>query len=219
MLIKKLLKTELKLSFRGMDMLIFAVILPLILLVILGIIYGEKPAFERATYSMIDQSFGALITISICAGGVMGLPIVISDYRSKQILKRFKVTPINPITILLVELTVYFIYALISFITLLLLGNLLFGFKIQGNLLKVLFWWSMVLVSMFSIGLMVGGLQRMQSVRELSQVHSIFQCLSFQEQHFLMKSCLIHYKKIVDILPLTQGIKNTKKRCLRFRNK
>ena len=55
-----MLKTELKLSLRGMDMFIFA----------------------------------------ICAGGVMGLPLVISDYRGKNILKRYKVTPVSPAMIM-----------------------------------------------------------------------------------------------------------------------
>ncbi len=55
-----------------------------------------KPVFYGtvADYTFIQQSFGALASISICAGGVMGLPLVVSDYRSKQILKRFKVTPL-----------------------------------------------------------------------------------------------------------------------------
>ena len=35
--------------------------------------------------------------------GVMGLPLVISDYRSKKILKRFKVTPLSPAVILFVQ--------------------------------------------------------------------------------------------------------------------
>ena len=42
---KTMLKTELKLSLRGMDMVIFAICVPLVVLVILGIIYGDKPAF------------------------------------------------------------------------------------------------------------------------------------------------------------------------------
>ena len=73
-----MLKTELKLSLRGMDMLIFAICMPLVVLVILGIIYGSKPAFAGASYTFLEQSFGALAAISICAGGVMGLPLVIS---------------------------------------------------------------------------------------------------------------------------------------------
>lgn len=39
-----LLKNELKLNIRNMNMVIFAVIMPLIVLVILGFIYGTKPA-------------------------------------------------------------------------------------------------------------------------------------------------------------------------------
>lgn len=67
-----MLKTELKLSLRGMDMFIFAICVPLVVLIILGIIYGNKPAFEGAEYTFLEQSFSALATISICAGGVMG---------------------------------------------------------------------------------------------------------------------------------------------------
>src|SRR5574344_1225875 len=91
-----MLKNELKMSLRGMDMIIFAVIMPIVVLVILGIVYGQKPAFDGADYTFIEQSFGALSSIAICAGGVMGLPLVISDYRAKRILKRYHVTPVSP---------------------------------------------------------------------------------------------------------------------------
>ena len=94
---KIMLKTELKLSLRGMDMFIFAICVPIVVLIILGVIYGNKPAFEGAEYTFLEQSFGALTTISICAGGVMGLPLVISEYRSRHILKRYKVTPVHQI--------------------------------------------------------------------------------------------------------------------------
>lgn len=39
---KTMLKTELKLSLQRMDMVIFAICVPLVVLVILGIIYGDK---------------------------------------------------------------------------------------------------------------------------------------------------------------------------------
>lgn len=79
---RTMLKTELKLSLRGMDMFIFAICMPVIVTVILGIIYGNKPAFDGAEYSFLQQSFGAVSTIAICAGGLMELPLVVSDYRN-----------------------------------------------------------------------------------------------------------------------------------------
>ncbi|MDE7271093.1 MAG: ABC transporter permease, partial [Acetatifactor sp.] len=68
-------------------MVIFAVIKPLVVLVVLGFIYGTKPAADGAAYTFMEQSFGALCCISICAGGIMSLPIVVSEYRERKILK------------------------------------------------------------------------------------------------------------------------------------
>ncbi len=88
-----ILKTELKLSIRGMDMIIFAICMPLVVISLLGIIFGSRPAYPGAGYTFLEQSFGAVSAIAVCAGGVMGLPLVISEYRQKKILKRYQVTP------------------------------------------------------------------------------------------------------------------------------
>ena len=125
-----LFKNELRMSLRGMDMLLFAIIMPIVVLIILGLVFGNKPAFDGADYSFLEQSFGALCSISICAGGVMGLPLVISDYRSKLILKRYQVTPIKPVLVLMVEVMMYVVYSLISLISLFLVATLFFGFKL-----------------------------------------------------------------------------------------
>ena len=76
-----LLKNELKLNIRNMNMVIFAVLLPLVVLVILGFLYGTSPAAEGAGFTFLEHSIGALCTISIWAGGLMGLPLVVSEYR------------------------------------------------------------------------------------------------------------------------------------------
>lgn len=211
---RTILKTELKLSLRGMDMLIFAVIMPIIVLVVLGIIYGSKPAFEGASYTFIQQSFGALASISICAGGVMGLPLVVSDYRSKQILKRFKVTPISPVTILLVEITIYFLYALISLLTLLAVAMVIFSFKMQGNLLQFILGWILVMVSMFSIGIMVGGIAKNSKVAGIIASVLYFPMLIFSGTTLPYEVMPTTMQKVVDILPLTQGIKILKSATL-----
>ncbi len=109
-----MLKTELKLSFRGMDMVIFALCMPVVVALILGVIYGAKTAAPEVKYTFLEQSFGALSAIAICAGSVMGLPLLISDYRQKKILKRYKVTPAGPAFLLAVWVTIYAVYSLLS---------------------------------------------------------------------------------------------------------
>lgn len=192
---KTILKTELKLSLRGLDMLIFAIIMPIIVLIILGIIYGKKPAFEGASFTFIQQSFGALTSVSICAGGVMGLPLVVSDYRSKQILKRFKVTPVSPVTILLAEVTIYFLYALVSLLTLYAVAAVFFGFEMQGSILQFILGWILVMVSMFSIGMMVGGIAKNSKIAGIIASILYFPMLIFWGQPFLMRLCRYQCKK------------------------
>ena len=46
-----MLKTELKLSFRGMDMVIFALCMPVVVALILGVIYGAKTAAPEVKYT------------------------------------------------------------------------------------------------------------------------------------------------------------------------
>ena len=113
-----LLKNELKLNIRDMNMVIFAIAMPLAVLVVLGFLYGTKPAFPGADYTFLEQSFGAVCTISICAGGLMGLPLVVSEYREKKILKRFHVTPVSPALLPGVELTIYMLYCAVSLVML-----------------------------------------------------------------------------------------------------
>ena len=155
---KTMLKNEMKLSLRDMNMVIFAICIPLVVLIILGVIYGDKPAFEGAEYTFLDQSFGALSTIAICAGGVMGLPLVVSDYRSRRILKRFKVTPVSPVMILTVQVVIYIIYSVASLALLYIVSTLFFGFHLLGSLPAFLGGYILVMLSIFSIGMMVGGI-------------------------------------------------------------
>lgn len=211
---KTILKTELKLSLRGMDMLIFAIIMPIVVLVVLGIIYGLKPAYEGAEYTFIQQSFGALASIAICAGGVMGLPLVVSDYRSKQILKRFKVTPITPVIILFVEVTIYFLYALISLISLLAVAMIFFGFRMEGNIIVFILGWLLVLISMFSIGMMVGGIAKNTKVAGIIASILYFPMLIFSGATLPYEIMPTTMQKVVDVMPLTQGIKILKSAIL-----
>lgn len=202
-----LLKTELKLSLRGLDMLIFAIFMPMIVLVIIGVIFGNKPAFIGANYSFLEQSFGAISTIAICAGGVMGLPIVISDYRNRKILKRFKVTPVSPVLILMVQIAIYALYAIVSLLSVYLLASLCFEYQFYGSWLQFLGAYLLVMLSMFSIGLLVGGIAPNPKIAGAIASLLYFPMLIFSGTTLPYEVMPTSLQKAADILPLTQGIK------------
>lgn len=202
-----MLKTELKLSFRGMDMIIFAVCMPVVVVILLGIIYGGKPAFDGADYTFLEQSFGAVSTIAVCAGGVMGLPLVISDYRQKKILKRFKITPSSPVLLLSVQVAIYMIYSLIALVLIYLVSVLLIGMKLQGAFLPFMGAFFLVMISMFSIGMLVGGVSPNTKIASVLASLLYFPMLIFSGATLPYEVMPAVLQKLADLLPLTQGIK------------
>lgn len=202
-----MLKTELKLSLRGMDMFIFAICMPLVVLVILGLLYGDKPAFDGADYSFLEQSFGALATIAVCAGGVMGLPLVVSEYRSRGILKRYRVTPVSPALILLVQVAIYTLYAVVSLLLLFGVASCFFGYRFHGSPVAFMGGYLLVLVSIFSLGVMVGGIAPNTKIAGVIASLLYFPMLVFSGATLPYEVMPAALQKVADILPLTQGIK------------
>ena len=205
------LKTELKLSLRDMNMPIFAVIMPLVIFVILGIIYGAKPAYDGAGYTFLEQTFGATGAIAICAGGLMGLPQAVSGLRELKILKRFRVTPVSPVFVLGVELAMYIVYCIVSLATLA-VAALLWGVRLHGSLLSFLGSWTLTMLSTLSIGMLVGGVAK--DVKQAGVIASIlyFPMLIFSGTTLPIEVMPTAMQRIVSFFPLTQGLtmmKNT----------
>lgn len=202
-----MLKTEMKLSLRGMDMFIFGICLPIVTVIILGSTYGTKSAFEGAEYTFFEQSFGAIAVIAICAGGVMGLPLVVSEYRHRKILKRFKVTPVSPFLILAVQVSIYMIYAVSSLVFVYLISWIFFDFSFSGSWLNFLGAYFLVMISMFSIGMMVGGISA--NVKVAGTIASLlyFPMLIFSGATLPYEAMPSMLQKVAGILPLTYGIK------------
>ena len=204
---RTMLKIEGRLSLRDMNMPIFAIAMPLIVLVILGMIYGKKPAFAGADYTFLEQSFGALCSIAICAGGLMGLPILVSDYRERKILKRFSVTPVSPTMILTVHLMIYSLYSAASVVLLWIVSKIFFGFRMRGSVLLFIGGWLLVLISILSIGMLVGGIAKNSKIASVYASILYFPMLVFSGATLPYEIMPVPMQKIVDIMPLTQGIK------------
>ena len=144
----------------------------------------------------------------------MGLPLVISDYRSKHILKRYQVTPVSPVVVLLAEVSMYVIYAVISLLILLIVAICFFGFSMRGSAGLFRVGYLLVMISMFSIGMMVGGLAKNSKIAGVIASALYFPMLLFSGATIPYEIMPGLMQKIVNVLPLTQGIKILKNAML-----
>ena len=199
------LKTELKLRVRDMNMVIFAVIMPLVIFLILGIIYGTKPAYHGADYTFLEQSFGAVSAVAICAGGLMGLPLAVSGLREMKILKRLRVTPVSPVFVLGVELSMYIVYCAVSLATLA-AAALLWGVQLRGSLLRFLGSWALTMLSTLSVGMLAGGVAKDTKQASVIASNLYFPMLIFSGATLPIEVMPKAMQKIVRFFPLTQGL-------------
>ncbi|MFW6312777.1 MAG: ABC transporter permease [Spirochaetota bacterium] len=151
-----LLKTELRLALRSMDMVLFAVLMPVVVLIVVGLIYGETDAEN----GMVTTTFGAFLAIGIAAVGLMGLPLGLAEYRHRKVLKRLQVTPAHPALLLSVQLIAQAAVSIVSAALVIAVAVLAFGYELGGSLLTLAGTYVLVMLSIFAIGLVIASTAR-----------------------------------------------------------
>lgn len=204
---KTMFKVEFKLELRCTESIFFGIIFPMAVAALIGTIYGSKPAFKGSNYSMLQASFAGVVAVGICATGLMGIPITISDYRNKKILKWFKVTPVSPMQIIFVEVLICFIVAVISALGVFLVCKFAFAYKITGSIIEFILAFVLVVISVYSIGVLIASLSPNMKIANLVCNLCYFPML-------LLSGATVPYEifpesiqKVSNVLPLTQGIK------------
>lgn len=204
---KTMFKVELKLEVRCMESIFFGIIFPMVVAALIGAIYGNKPAFKGANYTMLQASFAGVVAVGICATGLMGIPIIISDYRNKKILKWFKVTPVSPMQIISVEVLICFIVAVISALGVFLVCKLAFAYKITGSTVEFILAFVLVVISVYSIGILIASLSPNMKIANLICNLCYFPMLFLSGATVPYEIFPESIQKVSNILPLTQGIK------------
>ena len=198
-----LLKIEGKLAWRGIDILIFGICFPIILATLFGYLLSKDGLTGASDFEL---SYSAVITIGILATGVMGLPLTISDYRHRGILKRFQVTPVSPLQLLFAQGLIQLSSAIISFIGVSLIYHLLFYYELKGSWPIFLITYLFVAMAMYSIGIFIGSVVPDQKSGNVWSSVAYFTMLLFSGATIPYESMPRFFQVIMDILPLSHGI-------------
>jgi len=192
-MIKTLYLIELKLSLRDMNMPMFAVGFPVGLFFIMYLINTNL------------VSVPAISAIAIAAAGLMGLPMVLSDYRERRILKRLQVTPVKPIILIFVQIMLNATYSLIT-LTLLLLLTPLTSIAPPTDYFLFIITYLVVLMAIYSIGMMVSAIAKNMKTASLISALLYFPMLILSGATIPYTQLPRSLQTISDWLPLTQGI-------------
>ena len=197
-----LIRIEILSSIREFSSVLFGLLLPVGIISLLGVLYGDGTDGGLT----IELAVPAVMTIGICASGLMGLPLNLSSYREKKILKRFQVTPISPALLLAAQFINQTITAVLSAFLVWLVARLWFGYELMGSWGGFIMVLTLVLFSIYAIGLCIA------SVAPSTKSASLIASLLYFPMFFLSGATIpfeimpAGMQWFAQWMPLTQGI-------------
>ena len=200
----RMYSVEQKIFFRSPDVILFCLAMPLVVFILITMIAGKKDAADSGlTY--LQSAYVALSTVGICCSAFMSIPITIVECRSQGVLRRMYCSPCSPARLLACDTLCSGVIAALSTL-ILTLAAVVFGYRMQGNVLVYIVLWLLTMISMFSIGLMVASLCR--TTKSMNVVTSLlyFPMLLFSGATIPLKVFPAWFQAVAKWMPLGVGI-------------
>ena len=201
----KMYQVEQKIFLRSPDVILFNLAMPLVTLILITIIAGNKAAGDSGlTY--LQSSYVALSTVGICCSAFMSIPITIVECRSQGILRRMYCSPCSPARLLACDTIASGVMAVISTMILTVAAVVFFGYRMAGNVFVYMGIWLLTMVSMFSIGLMVASLCRTTKSMNVATSLLYFPMLLFSGATIPAEVFPAWFQTVAKLMPLGVGI-------------
>ena len=201
----KMYQVEQKIFFRSPDVILFNLIMPLVTLILITIIAGNKNAADSGlTY--LQSAYVALSTVGICCSAFMSIPITIVECRSQGILRRMYCSPCSPARLLACDTICSGVMAILSTLILTVAAVVVFGYRMEGNVFAYLAVWLLTMISMFSIGLMVASLCRTTKSMNVATSLLYFPMLLFSGATIPVEVFPAWFQTVAKLMPLGVGI-------------
>lgn len=199
-------KMELKLFIRDFFSFFFALVFPVLMLLLFGGIYGNEPIYEGADIGMMDISVPAYSVMVIGVTGLMSLPLTLSGYKEKKIYKRFDATPVGKKSIMLAQALINLIMTLIGIVILLVVGILFYQIQIKGTFLPICVSVLFSIAALFSMGFLFTAIG--QDLKSTSLLCYLFYFIMLFLSGATMPDILFPdtIKKVSSFLPMTYAV-------------
>jgi len=157
----KLTWIDLKLYLRNYIATFFTFVFPLLMLVLFGGIYGNKPEPIFGGYGSMDITVpGYIATLIIGTTAFMSLPMDLAFQRQLGVLRRMRATPLHPAMVLGSKMITNLLVAIAGTVLMVFAGAVLYQAYIPVNWLPVLLGILLSCLCLFSLGFALASLVR-----------------------------------------------------------
>jgi len=199
--------TEAKLYLREPIATFFTIVFAPLFLILFGLIYGNAPSAALGGLGSMDVTVPAYLGIIIVTVGLIGLPIQTSMSRELGILRRYRITPLSPLTYLVAEVAVYWSMAALGMVLLVVVGKLVYDIRFDGNVLSVLAGFTLATVSFLSVGFLLAGVAPTARLTQTIGMVVAYPMMFLSGATIPYELLPATVQRIADFLPLTYVVR------------
>jgi ABC-2 type transport system permease protein len=185
----------------------FTVAFAPLMLVLFGLIYGNEPndLFDgRGSMDVTVPSYMALVIVTV---GLIGIPIQTATNRELGVLRRYRVTPLRPLTYLVADVAAYYVMTLIGVVLLIVVGRLAFGVRLEGSVPAVLAGFTLSALSFFALGYLVASLASSARVAQTIGMVLAFPMMFLSGASLPLELLPPGLRRVADFIPLTYVVR------------
>lgn len=160
--LRKMAWVEVKLLVREPLTLVFTFAFPLLVLLVLGQVFGNAPDAEQPEVfrgvGPMDYYLPGYIGLSIAAIGLIALPVHLASYRERGVLKRFRASGISPGTVVAAQAMVAALASITGAVLLTVVGFVIHDVHTPESVGGVLLGFAVSLACFAAIGVLLGAL-------------------------------------------------------------
>jgi len=203
----KFVSVNLKLYLREPITAFFTLGFPIMLVLIFGAMYGNQPTPLFGGYGSMDVSMPGYTALILGSVGFMTVAMNTSSFRDMGILRRFRATPLRPLTYILADVTANLVMTLLGMVGLVLVGWLLYRVRFEGQPVSVILAVIFSGLAMFAVGYVIASLAPTARAAQVISMVVFYPMMFLSGAGIPLEIMPPTIRRIADFLPLTYVVK------------
>ena len=202
----KLMLVQAKLYLREPVGAFFTLLFPPLGLILFGFIYGNDPVPLFGGRGSMDVSVPAYVGMIVGTVGLMGVPISTAAAREKGVLRRFRASPLRPLTYLGADVLVYLAMTILGVLLLFLVGRIAYDVRLEGSLPSVMAAIGLGTLTFLALGYVLAGLAPTARVAQVVGMVLFYPMMFLSGASLPLEMLPEGVRQVSDFLPLTHVV-------------